>query len=90
MKEKIEIEDESIQGNVFDLEAYNYMYNKSTSFIDGTFVTNDHNQLNYVLEELEKIDPNHLEILNYTQTHHDEYGAVSLNSALHKAVLNGN
>lgn len=65
IKDKIENEDPCL-GKLFDPEPYNYIYNKSTSFIDGDFVSNDHNQLNYVLEELEKIDPNSLEIINYT------------------------
>jgi hypothetical protein len=65
IKDKIEKECPNL-GKHFDPEPYNYIYNRSTSFIDGNFVSNDHTQLNYVLEELEKIDPNSLEIINYT------------------------
>jgi hypothetical protein len=71
IKDKIEKEDPCL-GKFFDPEPYNYIYNKSTSFIDGDFVSNDHNQLNHVLEELEKIDSNSLEIINYTNEKFDE------------------
>ena len=43
IKDKIENEDPNIQGNLFDPVPYNYIYNRSTSFIDGDFVSNDHN-----------------------------------------------
>ena len=48
IKDKIEKYDPSL-GKTFDPEPYNYIYNKSTSFIDGDFVCKDHQQLNYVL-----------------------------------------
>ena len=38
IKDKIEIGDDLQRGNIFDPEAYNYIFNKSTSFIDGDFV----------------------------------------------------
>ena len=67
IKDKIEIGDELQRGNIFDSEPYNYIFNKSTSFIDGDFVTNDHHQLNHVLKGLNNIDPFLLELLNYTK-----------------------
>ena len=42
IKHKIEIGDELQKGNQFDLEPYNYIFNKSTSFIDGDFVYKDY------------------------------------------------
>lgn len=36
--DKIEQGDELQKGNVFDLEPYNYVFNKSNPFIDGNFV----------------------------------------------------
>lgn len=41
IKDKIENEDFLQQNNIFDAEPYNYIFNKSTSFLDGTFVQND-------------------------------------------------
>ena len=49
IKHKIEIGDELQKGNQFDIEPYNYLFNKSTSFIDGDFVYLDYLQLSYVL-----------------------------------------
>lgn len=40
--DKIEIKDSLQQGNVFDVEAYNYIFNKSTSFLDGEFIKFDY------------------------------------------------
>ena len=41
IKEKIEVKDDNLKGNVFDIEPYNYLFNKSTAFMDGSFVAND-------------------------------------------------
>lgn len=38
IKDKIEIKDELQEGNVFDPEPYYYIFNRSTSFMDGNFV----------------------------------------------------
>lgn len=35
IKDKIEMEDALQQNNIFDPEPYNYIFNKSTSFLDG-------------------------------------------------------
>jgi hypothetical protein len=35
IKDKIEMEDTLQQNNIFDPEPYNYIFNKSTSFLDG-------------------------------------------------------
>ena len=42
IKEKIENNDLAALGNIFDPEAYNYIFNRSNCFIDGDFVYNDH------------------------------------------------
>lgn len=55
IKDKIESEDECMTGNHFDLEPFNYIFNKNTPFTEGEFVTQDHNQLNSVLEEFKNI-----------------------------------
>jgi len=67
IKDKIEINDELMKGNIFDPEAYNYIYNKSTSFIDGDFIYQDHMQLEKVLTNFNKLDPDYLELLHYVQ-----------------------
>jgi hypothetical protein len=63
IKDKIEKNDPSQIGNLFDIEPYNYLFNKSTCFIDSEFVKNDHAQLSNVLENFQMIDPEYLEIL---------------------------
>ena len=45
IKNKIEEEDDSVVENEFDPEPYNYIFNKSTSLIEGNFVVEDHFQL---------------------------------------------
>jgi hypothetical protein len=67
IKHKIEIGDELQKGNQFDIEPYNYLFNKSTSFIDGDFVYLDYVQLSYVLQSLKNLDTTYLEILHYNQ-----------------------
>ena len=76
--------------NYFDPKPYNYICYRSTSFMDGNFVSKDHSQLKDVLCEFEKIDPNLLEIIHYTNNQFDQNGCSSTNSALHKAVSDGN
>lgn len=66
IKDKIENEDDCVKDNIFDPVPYNYVYNKATSFTEGDFVTNDHEQLHKVLTELKQIDIDHVEIINYT------------------------
>lgn len=65
MKDKIEINDKNIPGSIFDPEPYNYVFNRSTSFIDGDFVYKDYQQLKYVLESLKELDSLNLEIIHY-------------------------
>ena len=40
--DKIENGDEDQKGNLFDIEPYNYLFNKGTCFTDGQFVYKDH------------------------------------------------
>ncbi len=42
IKEKIEQGDVLQKNNIFDPEPYNYIFNKSTSFLDGEFVKHDY------------------------------------------------
>ena len=57
--------DESREGYLFDSEPYNYLLNKSTSFLDGNFVRMDPAQLQTVLQNFEKLDPQLLDLLHY-------------------------
>lgn len=52
---------------IFDKDGYDYIFNKSTSFLDGIFVRFNHIELDFVIKNLEKIDVDYLEILNYIQ-----------------------
>lgn len=51
---------------VFDAEPYNYLLNKSTSFLDGNFVRIDATQLQNILHNFLLLDKGLLEILHYT------------------------
>ena len=66
IKDKIEKNDELQNGNIFDIEPWNYIFNKSTCFIEGDFVVENYRQLESVLKEMATINPSHLEILHYT------------------------
>jgi hypothetical protein len=65
IKDKIEKNDPSIRKNLFDPMPYNYIFNKSTSFLDGDFVYTDHEQLKHVLKNLNANDPDLLELIVY-------------------------
>lgn len=41
----------------FDSEPYNYLFNKRTSLTDSEFTKIDSEELNYVLENFQKIGP---------------------------------
>lgn len=67
IKDMIERSDPSIANNEFDMEPYNYLFNRRTSFIDSKFVTTDSDELVSVLDEFEKVGVVALGILNYTR-----------------------
>jgi len=39
MRDKIQTRDSCLEGNEFDLEPFNYIYNKTTCYLEGKFVT---------------------------------------------------
>jgi hypothetical protein len=43
IKDKIELQDKCMMQNVFDIEPYNYIFNKRSCFLDDDFVQNDYN-----------------------------------------------
>lgn len=67
IKDMIEHSDPSMQNNLFDIEPYNYIFNKRTSFTDSNFITEDSDELKDVLDEFEKYGPDHLNLINYTR-----------------------
>ena len=65
MKDKLEQENCLQTGSQFDLEPFNYLFNKGTCFTDSKFVYEDHNLLGEVLANFDRLDPELLEILHY-------------------------
>mmetsp|Transcript_1931 Transcript_1931/g.2768 ORF Transcript_1931/g.2768 Transcript_1931/m.2768 type:complete len:145 (+) Transcript_1931:5404-5838(+) len=68
IKHKIEENDSLQVGNVFDHVPYNYLFNRSTAFIDSQFVRDDHEELQIVLKNLNDLDPDYLNLLCYTRS----------------------
>ena len=66
----IDIESEPLLNKAFDVEPYTYIINKNTCFITGDLVKKKYIELNLVLEQFEKIDPDYLEFLHYTKPEH--------------------
>ena len=82
--------------NIFDPEPYNYIFNRSTCFLDGRFVQHDHLHLNYVLTELEKNSLVYIDLLHYTHEFEEKSNkkkdqpVIKMKSALYIAVKAGN
>lgn len=55
IKEKLERNDGLVDNDVFDIEAYNYLFNKRTSFMDSIFTRYDTEEMPRVLENLERL-----------------------------------
>ena len=86
IKAQLEKDDSLQVGNQFDLEPFNYLFNRGTCFTDSKFVYEDHNLLKDVLSNFDQIDPELLEILHYIQKLSDD----EMNSVIHLAVKNNN
>lgn len=77
IKDNLENNDGFMEEVEFDKEAYNYLFNKRTSFMDSTFTRNDTDEMPRVLENLDRLGKNHLGILNYSRkARHTEEEAV--------------
>ena len=63
IREKIESNCPDYQGNVFDVEAFNIIFNGKTPFLDSRIVTENAKQLANVLENFNMINPILLEML---------------------------
>ena len=64
---KLEKNDKSAKSNHFDVVPYDYIFNKSTSFLDGNFVSKDSDQLERVLLNFKRVNPLLLELLIYNK-----------------------
>ena len=64
---KLEKNDKSAKENHFDVVPYDYIFNKSTSFLDGNFVSKDSEQLERVLLNFKRVNPLLLELLIYNK-----------------------
>ena len=67
IKDLLEKDKKLSVGNTFDLVPYNYVYNRSTAFLDSDFVFRDHQKLEAILENFYQLDAQLLEILHYIQ-----------------------
>lgn len=65
IKRDLEYNEGLVVGNEFDLDAYNYLFNGRTSFIDSTFTREDTDEMPRVLKNFEQLNLSHLGILNY-------------------------
>jgi hypothetical protein len=54
IQEKLENREPSALKNEFDIEAYNYIFNKSSCFMDGSFTRQDSDVLEYSLRNIHK------------------------------------
>ena len=69
IKNAIETNDKKAKQVLFDIEPYNYIFNRSTSFLDSAFVTNNHLILEKVLKNCWEIEPDIIESLAYCQSY---------------------
>jgi len=55
IKDFIERKDRTVQENYFDIEPYNYIRNRSCSFLEGS-LHNNYNELKGVLKNFKEVD----------------------------------
>jgi hypothetical protein len=63
IQEKLEKKDSVALKNEFDPEAYNYMINRSTCFMDGDFTRKENDVLENALKNLDIQDTRNLGII---------------------------
>ena len=73
IKEKIETKCSLQKGNIFDIEPYNYIFNKKTIFLDSDIVTEDPEALQHVMENLKNLDIQYLDLLAYAISYETEF-----------------
>ena len=74
--------------NLFDPEAYNYLFNKTTGIISAIHHDKEF-PIQNVFKNLAETDKEILEILNYTQSFEDEFGEEKKWSALQRVMEEG-
>ena len=72
IKDKLEKNDPLCKRNMFDTTPYNYIFNRSTSFLDSLFVSDNHLILEEVLKNCMKYDPEIIELLAYVQPYNNK------------------
>lgn len=93
MQDKIERNDPAMNRNRFDLEAYNYIVNKTNYFYDNqAIVQRDHETLLDVLSNFERCDPTLIESLHLILRYDKKDGGNKKNylSVLELAINSGN
>ena len=65
IKNSIEEKDKRSKLEIFDIEPYNYIFNRSSSFLDSKFVTDNHIILENVLSNCMRIEPDIIDALSY-------------------------
>ena len=85
IQEKILKDDPVIMKNVFDPESFNYIFMRSTGIIDGIKAIGHKFFKQEYLSKMKKIDPEMLDLINYTQKDLETH---ELNSALSIANKN--
>lgn len=88
IKEKLEDENPRTKFS-FDLEAYNYIFNKTTCFLDGNLIRKNYLELAYVLKNLNQINVINLELLHYTQSKKRDNDEVTLSNLASKVDVLG-
>ena len=72
IKDKIEEKCPLQKGNIFDIEPYNYIFNKKTIFLDSDIVTENAEELSYILENMKALNFQYLDLLSYYQEYYKE------------------
>lgn len=73
IKDKLEQNDELCKKNLFDVTPYNYIFNRSSAFLDSFFVADNHMDLEEVLKNCMKYDPDIIELLAYVQPYDNSH-----------------
>ena len=74
----------------FDVEPFNYIYNKKSSFLDSKFVYEDSETLEFVLSNCLKINPKLLDALAYGARYQKDNQGESYILPITKAVKQEN
>lgn len=65
IKDNFDVNSHVQEDFLFDIEGYDFILNRNTLFTEGNLVKQDYEQLKFILENYQKIDPVFLESLHY-------------------------